>query len=244
MSSKKRKHAEPKPIRFASFLRKKQMHAAKVKKDASAKRSKRRKKSDTRTLPVAATIDLTGMDITVPLPEYNANLRMMPTAISSAEWLQDDAKTWRLRHAKQVRDKHVAIRWRASPYALGKTPRRPTLETAGLDMIALSNNNKWEPWLSIRTSTVTPDPKEGENPGLGLFAARVFQFDDIVTRYCGKTTGVDTNMLKQWEKHKWKQFYTFKGKQCAVCLGDIEMTIHHYHRHCRLHGHGLSYFAY
>ena len=142
---------------------------------------------------------------------------MMPTAISSAEWLQDDAQIWRLRRAKQVRDKHVAMRWRASPYALGKIPRRPTLETAGLDMIALSNSNKWEPWLSIRTSTVTPDPKEGDNPGLGLFAARAFQFDDIVTRYCGKTTGVDTKLLKSWEKHKWKQFYTFKGKQYAVC---------------------------
>ena len=97
-------------------------------------------------------------------------------------------KRGRLRHAKQVRDKHVAIRWRHALRAW-KTPRRPTLETAGLDMIALSNNNKWEPWLSIRTSTVTPDPKEGENPGLGLFAARAFQFDDIVTRYCGKIYG-------------------------------------------------------
>ena len=202
---------ESKPVSFASYLRRKQMHAAKQRKSQG---------KTTSSQPVAATLDLTGLDITVPLPKPNVTLRMMPSAKTSVEWLAGAAVDWQHTRVKQMCEKHVAMRWRASDYDIWydfstKSTAKSSIFTCGADLIALSQANKWEPWISI-----IPDRNLGKctpvgEATIGVYSCRKFAPNDIVTRHVDDSV---RNSLRDWpNKAMFAAHYIRKTEGVSNC---------------------------
>ncbi len=75
-------------------------------------------------------------------------------------------------------------------------------------MLALSDAGVWRKWLEIRPSCVDLVASEGQSAGIGVYAARTFAADDVVSQFLGETT-TSASKKAQWLK-TWRKHYAMK----------------------------------
>ena len=108
---------------------------------------------------------------------------------------------------------------------------RATLRTTGVQLLALDDANHWRKWLEVRPSKVAVDSSEGRSVGIGVFAARTFAPDDVITQFCGEVTQ-DSSRKKRWLSTWRKNHAILKSdKTTLVCppsraVGDVLYAAH------------------
>ena len=122
---------------------------------------------------------------------------------SSEDWLAEAQCPFTLAKANRLHKERIAIRYLQTAFVLGgNNAITPSLDT-GVELISFHLTHGWRKWLQVRKSRVHLDKKEGKSPGLGVFAARHFKQDDVITQFVGSRTrsvSQKRKWLGQWKK--------------------------------------------